>query len=194
MNGIDPDGEFAMFVTMAIGAAIGGVVSGGIEVYKQNKAGKGFNLSKIASRAGKGALVGGAVGLTGGAAASVVGLTGATGAGAAATIGIPAATVGGTATAIAGITNDIADGASAETVSSNATKNLVTGALGSGIGGAASPAIGETLKKIPAFGGVGNVNGVGVVVGEAVGNVVAAVITEGTNAIPFPEVKIEDAK
>ena len=193
INYTDPDGEFAMLITAAVGAAVGGVVGGGIEAYKQHQAGNGFDLGKIGSRAGKGALVGGAVGLTGGAAAGVVGLTGATGAGAAATIALPSAAVGATGSAVVGITNDIADGASAETIGRNAGINMATGGAGAALGGAASPAIGNALTKVPAFGGVGNLNGVGVVAGEALGAVGGAAITEGANsAIPEPEVETED--
>ncbi len=194
VNLTDPTGQCPMCVTAAIGAIVGGVVGGGVEAYKQGKAGNGFDLGKIGSRAGKGALVGGAVGLTGGAAAGVVGLTGATGVGAAATIALPSAAVGATGNAIVGITNDIEDGASAEVISSNSVKNYGTGGLGAGLGGAASPGIGEVIKKAPAFGGVGNVSGIGVVAGESLGNALAAGITEGANAVPLPEPKIEENK
>ncbi len=53
----DPDGEF---VQVAIGALIGGVISAGIETYKQHKSGNGINYSKIATEGLKGAVVGGA--------------------------------------------------------------------------------------------------------------------------------------
>lgn len=53
----DPDGEFAQ---VAVGALIGGVVSAGVESYKQYKAGNGFSPQKIATEGLKGAVVGGA--------------------------------------------------------------------------------------------------------------------------------------
>ena len=56
----DPNGEF--LATILGGAAIGAVVSGGIEAYKQIKSGKGLDLNSIASEAGKGALIGAAAG------------------------------------------------------------------------------------------------------------------------------------
>ena len=56
----DPNGEF--LATILGGAAIGAVVSGGIEAYKQIKSGKGLGLNSIASEAGKGALIGAAAG------------------------------------------------------------------------------------------------------------------------------------
>ncbi len=194
INKIDPDGEFAMLITGAVGAVVGGAVGGGIEAYKQHKANPGRKLDwgKIGSRAGKGAFVGGAVGLTGGAAAGVVGLTGATGAGAAATIALPSAAVAATGNAIVGITNDIADGAAAETIGRNGSINMATGALGAGIGGGASPIIGKALTKASAFGGAGNLNGAGVIAGEALGAAVGSGVTEGGNAIPPPKADIEE--
>lgn len=60
----DPNGEF--LATILGDAAIDGVVSGGIEAYKQIKSGKELDLNSIASEAGKGALIGAGVVIAGG--------------------------------------------------------------------------------------------------------------------------------
>ncbi|NJM35962.1 MAG: hypothetical protein HC850_16165 [Rhodomicrobium sp.] len=192
MNNVDPDGEVALLVTGGVGAIIGGVVGGGLEAYKQAQAGNGFNAGKIGLQAGKGALVGLAVGLTGGAAGAVVELTGATGAGAAATVALPSAAVGATGTALVSATNDIDAGLPASEVSDNSVKAFATGGAGALAGGAASPTIGNAIKNMSGFGGVGNVNGAGAVVGEASANIVSTVVTESANALPEPDIEKEN--
>ena len=191
VNMTDPDGECPICISGVVGAGIGAIVGGGIEAYKQAKAGKGFDAGKIASSAVKGALVGAAVGVTGGAAMEVVALTGATGAGAAATVALPTAAVGATGNAIVSITDDMADGTPAPVAASNSVKSFVTGGLGAGAGGAASPSVTKAISKMPRFGGVGNVNGAGAAVGETAANVVSTAVTEGANVVPLPEAELE---
>lgn len=65
----DPDGRCANLCTAAAGAAIGAIVGVAIEGFKQYRAGT-FNGRSLAVEALKGAVVGGAIGLTGGAAAT----------------------------------------------------------------------------------------------------------------------------
>ena len=164
-----------MCIAAGVGAVIGAAVGGGIETYKQVKAGNGFNVGKIASRAGKGALVGGLVGLTGGAAASVVGLTGSTGIGAAATIAIPSAGVAATGSAIVSVTNDISDGKSASEVSANSVKAFATNGVGAAVGGAASPAVSKIITNSSKFGGVGALTSGGSVAAEGTTNAISSV-------------------
>ena len=56
----DPDGEFLL--TVLGGAAVGGLISGGLEAYKQVKSGGDLNWGKIGTEAGKGAVIGAAAG------------------------------------------------------------------------------------------------------------------------------------
>ncbi len=190
INNTDPDGECGPLCTGLVGAAIGGIVGGGIETYKQAKAGKGFDLKRIGSRAGGGAIVGGLIGLTGGAASSAAvligGEAGLSSAAIAATIGLPSLAVGATSTAINSAVNDIGDHKSASEVSANSVKGYVTGGLGAGTGGAASPVIGSALTKVTRFGGPGELDSLGAVVGETFANILAAGVTEGGNALPLP--------
>jgi RHS repeat-associated protein len=65
----DPDGRCPNCVTGGIGAAIGLVIGLGAEGYRQFKSGE-FDGRALAVEGGKGALVGGLIGLTGGAAAA----------------------------------------------------------------------------------------------------------------------------
>jgi RHS repeat-associated protein len=72
----DPDGRCAIACTVLAGAAIGGIFSGGLEVYRQYKAGKGYNIRAIGVEAGRGAVVGavaGSMGLLGAGMATSAG-------------------------------------------------------------------------------------------------------------------------
>lgn len=55
VNNVDPTGEF---IQILIGGAVGALVSGGVEVFRQVKAGQGFDGKALAIQAGKGAVVG----------------------------------------------------------------------------------------------------------------------------------------
>ncbi|WP_172461894.1 RHS repeat domain-containing protein [Dyella jiangningensis] len=66
---VDPDGRCANLCTAAVGVVVGAVVGAAIEGYKQARAGS-FNGRALAVETGKGAVVGGLMGLTGGAAAA----------------------------------------------------------------------------------------------------------------------------
>ncbi len=65
----DPDGRCPNCVTGGIGAGIGLIVGLGIEGYRQYRSGE-FNGRALLVEGGKGAVVGGLIGLTGGAAAA----------------------------------------------------------------------------------------------------------------------------
>jgi uncharacterized protein RhaS with RHS repeats len=55
----DPNGEF--LATILAGAGIGALISGGLETYKQLKSGGELDLNRIATEAGKGAILGAGV-------------------------------------------------------------------------------------------------------------------------------------
>ncbi|MDH5822518.1 RHS repeat-associated core domain-containing protein [Luteimonas sp. RD2P54] len=61
----DPDGRLGQ---VAVGGIIGGVIGGGLEVYKQVKAGEGISIRSIAVETGRGGLIGMATSVAGPAA------------------------------------------------------------------------------------------------------------------------------
>jgi len=63
----DPNGEFVNLAAAGVGAIIGGVISAGINVYKQVESGKDFNWKDFRAATAGGAVAGGVAGLTCGA-------------------------------------------------------------------------------------------------------------------------------
>jgi hypothetical protein len=108
---VDENGDSPTLVTAAVGAGVGALVGGGIEMFSQwRKNGKITNWRAVAGSAAGGAVTGGMAGLTLGAsvAATAVGV--------------------GLASAAGGVTNDMVQG-NQSTVGSVAT-NFAVGALG----------------------------------------------------------------
>jgi len=135
----DPDGRCPNCVTGGIGAGVGLLVGLGVEGYKQFKSGK-FDGRSLLVEGGKGAVVGGLIGLTGGAASglgatSSVALTSGVGLG-----------VGSGANAV----GELAKGNAVP----SATENLTAGAyaaIGAGVGQAAGKLLDEAFSvAVPA--------------------------------------------
>ena len=125
----DPDGRCANLCTAAAGAAVGLIVGTAVEGYSQFKAGK-FDGRSLLVEAGKGAVVGGLIGLTGGAAAAS-GMT----------LGAQMATTGGVAFGVgagAHTVGEIAKGNPAPEAKDSMKVGLAT-AAGAIVGSAISP-------------------------------------------------------
>jgi len=120
----DPDGNFPTFVTGAIGAAVGGVLGGGIEAGRQIwNSGKVTNWKSVGGSALQGAITGGVAGLTGGASL------------------LSTAAISGGANVVGGAANRMVQGKST-TVSDIAVDAVAGAALG-----VAGKAIGNAVKN-----------------------------------------------
>lgn len=142
----DPDGEFIQII--ATGAAIGAAIGGVSEAYKQYQSGGGFDGTKIAGEALKGAVVG----------ASSVGfgkVVGALGAPAGASVlKTTVTTVGGVAGAYVGTTINSIGEATVNAVSGNGFKIDFdpVEALGNMAGAAVGPISGAMTKTVTGSG------------------------------------------
>ena len=153
-NAIDPDGEAFNLLAGGIGAAIGGFVAGGYEVYRQMDSGKslsevftGDNLQKVGASALGGAVAGGLTGLTMGSNLVV-----ASGAGVVKTMA-----AGGTVSAVSNTVGGVVareldgdnttSGGDLKEMASDAGAGLVGGSLGAGAVNLAKKFVKESFKK-----------------------------------------------
>lgn len=137
----DPDGRCANLCTAAVGVGVGALVGLAVEGYSQVKAGK-FDGRSLLVETGKGAVVGGLIGLTGGAVAAS-GMT----------LGAQAATTGTVAFGVgtgAHTVGEVAKGNAAPSVSDSMKVGAAT-AVGAIAGTAISPVTSKlTTSVIPA--------------------------------------------
>uniref|UniRef100_UPI0005686509 RHS repeat-associated core domain-containing protein n=1 Tax=Butyrivibrio sp. LB2008 TaxID=1408305 RepID=UPI0005686509 len=136
---IDIDGKCPLLATAAIGVGIGALVGGGATVVSSLVKGEEINWKKVAKNAGKGALVGGALGLGFVGASAVAAET-------AAAIGLSGANLTAVALGTTGVTAGIgaAQGAIGSAVTGgNALNGALSGAINASISMAVTVATGN---------------------------------------------------
>jgi RHS repeat-associated protein len=165
----DPDGRCP---TCAIGAGIGALVGGGIELYKQTGGFKNWdNLDggAIAVETGRGALVGALAGAGAFGAGALATSAGATATGVATAEVVGGAYATGVGTFVTGPASDLAKGTPGKSTAAYGKEavNAAVGALAGGVAGKAAGAISRTLAKSNAA--------------SAAGGVAARAVEEGTS-------------
>ena len=139
----DPDGRCATLCTAAVGAVAGGLIGGGIELASQIASGN-FDRRALLVETGKGAFVGGMIGLTGGLAAGNAGL------GVAAKTG-SVAFAGGMSGSTAHVVGEVAKGKGVPSLKQTALVGAAT-ALGGAAGSRLGPGVASlTTTAIPKY-------------------------------------------
>jgi len=144
INAVDPDGKAFNLIAGALGAAIGGALAGGFNLYQQYKSGQGFNTKDLVANMTGGAIAGGLAGITMGASLAVE-----AGAGVGSVM-LEGAVIGGSSTVVGNaVDRELDSDPNAKALDASAAKSdFVAGATGGSLGAAAGNAVKGVVKNM----------------------------------------------